>query len=324
MEYKVETTYGCGNDQALEIASEIFSLDLPDAEEVLFDFTKYRENNPFSNLLIANSIRAFRKNHKNKCQLRPNSATYLSHLGFYQMIGADYGKQLGEARSSDNYVPITKVTFNEAFYQTIEGKSEELAALLKFDTELSAFLKYLFYDTSWQQDVDALETRVKGYKAEKDAAEEAERQRIAAENSAKREQSLKDKYSGKLPAEGMPMSCLKYTSLGSPDEEEKCLNFNHLVEERRSISVWWYGSDGKILAVGTCFKHKGDSEFMLYSFSYYPPSASSGNGQTFHYGGGNNNSGSVRDDYDNPEDLWGDNRDWYDDEDEPWDEWENG
>ena len=30
----------------------------------------------------------------------------------------------------------------------------------------------LQYDTSWQQDVDALETRVKGYKAEKDAAEE--------------------------------------------------------------------------------------------------------------------------------------------------------
>ena len=51
----------------------------------------------------------------------------------------------------------------------------------------------LQYDTSWQQDVDALETRVKGYKAEKDAAEEAERQRIAAENAAKREQSLKDK-----------------------------------------------------------------------------------------------------------------------------------
>ena len=29
-------------------------------------------------------------------------------------------------------------------------------------------------------------------------------------------------------------------------------------------------------------------------------------------------------DYDNPEDLYEDNRDWYDDEDEAWDEWENG
>ena len=67
----------------------------------------------------------------------------------------------------------------------------------------------LQYDTSWQQDVDALEKRVKGSKAEKDATEEAERQRIAAENAAKREQSLKDQYSGKLPVEGMPVSCLK-------------------------------------------------------------------------------------------------------------------
>ena len=86
----------------------------------------------------------------------------------------------------------------------------------------------LQYDTSWQQDVDALETHVKGYKAEKDAAEEAERQRIAAENSAKRERSLKDKYSGKLPVEGMPVSCLKYTSLGEPDKRLNCKNFEKL------------------------------------------------------------------------------------------------
>ena len=41
---------------------------------------------------------------------------------------------------------------------------------------------------------------------------------------------------------------------------------------------------------------------------------------TFHSG----SSGSIREDYDNPEDLYEDNRDWYDDEDEAWDEWENG
>lgn len=39
---------------------------------------------------------------------------------------------------------------------------------------------------------------------------------------------------------------------------------------------------------------------------------------TFHSG----SSGSVQEDYDNPEDLYEDNRDWYDDE--AWDEWENG
>ena len=181
----------------------------------------------------------------------------------------------------------------------------------------------LQYDTSWQHDVDALETRVKGYKAEKDAAEEAERQRIAAENAAKREQSLKDQYSGKLPVEGMPVSCLKYTSLGEPDKRLNCKNFEKLEQNQKYFNVYWYDENGEMIAAGMCAQWKNDSEYMLKSFSQYYPSGGD-NGQTFHYGNGDNNSGSIRDDYDNPEDLWEDNQDWYEDEDEAWDEWENG
>ena len=181
----------------------------------------------------------------------------------------------------------------------------------------------LQYDTSWQQDVDALETRVKSYKAEKDAAEEAERQRIAAENSAKREQSLKDQYSGKLPVEGMPVSCLKYTSLGEPDKRLNCKNFEKLEQNQKYFNVYWYDENSEMIAAGMCAQWKNDSEYMLKSFSQYYPSGGD-NGQTFHYGNGDNNSGSIRDDYDNPEDLWEDNQDWYEDEDEAWDEWENG
>jgi len=181
----------------------------------------------------------------------------------------------------------------------------------------------LQYDTSWQQDVDALETRVKGYKAEKDAAEEAERQRIAAENAAKREQSLKDQYSGKLPVEGMPVSCLKYTSLGEPDKRLNCKNFEKLEQNQKYFNVYWYDGNGEMIAAGMCAQWRDDSEFMLKTFSQYYPSGSS-QGQTFHYGNGDNNSGSIRDDCGNPEDLWEDNQDWYEDEDEAWDEWENG
>lgn len=181
----------------------------------------------------------------------------------------------------------------------------------------------LQYDTSLQQDVDALETRVKGYKAEKDAAEEAERQRIAAENAAKREQSLKDQYSGKLPVEGMPVSCLKYTSLGEPDKRLNCKNFEKLEQNQKYFNVYWYDGNGEMIAAGMCAQWRDDSEFMLKTFSQYYPSGSN-KGQTSHYGNGDNNSGSIRDDYDNPEDLWEDNQDWYEDEDEAWDEWENG
>ena len=181
----------------------------------------------------------------------------------------------------------------------------------------------LQYDTSWQQDVDALETRVKGYKAEKDAAEEAERQRIAAENAAKREQSLKDQYSGKLPVEGMPVSCLKYTSLGEPDKRLNCKNFEKLEQNQKYFNVYWYDENGEMIAAGMCAQWKNDSEYMLKSFSQYYPSGGN-NGQTFNYGNGGSNSGSLRDDYDNPEDLWEENQDWYEDKDEAWDEWYDG
>lgn len=160
----------------------------------------------------------------------------------------------------------------------------------------------LQYDTSWQQDVDALETRVKGYKAEKDAAEEAERQRIAAENSAKRERSLKDKYSGKLPVEGMPVSCLKYTSLGEPDKRLNCKNFEKLEQDQKYFNVYWYDENGEMIAAGMCAQWKNDSGYMLKSFSQYYPSGGN-QGQTFNYGNGSNTSGSLRDDYDSPEDL---------------------
>ena len=181
----------------------------------------------------------------------------------------------------------------------------------------------LQYDTSLQQDVDALETRVKGYKAEKDAAEEAERQRIAAENAAKREQSLKDQYFGKLPVEGMPVSCLKYTSLGEPDKRLNCKNFEKLEQNRKYFNVYWYDENGEMIAAGMCAQWKNDSEYMLKSFSQYYPSGGN-KGQTFNYGNGGSNSGSIRDDYDNPEDLWEDNQEWYEDEDEAWDEWYDG
>ncbi len=161
----------------------------------------------------------------------------------------------------------------------------------------------LQYDTGWQQNIDALETRVKSYKAEKDSAEEAERQRIAAENAAKREQSLKDQYSGKLPVEGMPVSCLKYTSLGEPDKRLNCKNFEKLEQNQKYFNVYWYDGNGEMIAAGMCAQWRDDSEFMLKTFSQYYPSGSN-KGQT--------------------EDLWEDNQDWYEDEDEAWDEWENG
>ena len=185
----------------------------------------------------------------------------------------------------------------------------------------------LKYDTSWQQDVDALETRVNGYKAEKDAAEEAERKRIAAENAAKQEQSRKDQYSGKLPVDGMPVSCLKYTSIGSPTKTEKCQFYDNMDVHRRYKILHWYNSEGQSIAYCHSHQPKGETEDVIYAITYYETPLGRPNSAppwTPSSTSGDNNSGSIRDDYDNPEDLWEENQDWYEDEDEAWDEWYDG
>ena len=156
---------------------------------------------------------------------------------------------------------------------------------------------------------------------------EAESAKHAAEDAAKREQRLKEQYSGKLPVDGMPVSCLQYTSIGAPTKTEKCQFYDNMDVNRRYKILRWYNSEGQIVASCHAHQPKGAAQETIYDFTYYenpigrpnsapawtPPSTSS-----------SSNSSSIRDDYDNPEDLYEDNRDWYDDEDEAWDEWENG
>ena len=132
-------------------------------------------------------------------------------------------------------------------------------------------------------------------------------------------------YSGKLPVEGMPMKALSYTSLGAPDKELKCKNFEKLEPNRKYINVYWYDDSGELIAAGMCAQWEGDSEFVLKSFSLYYPTQPY-EGQTFHSGSatdtGSGSGQSLREDYGDPEDLYEDGD--YDDLDEAWDEWEEG
>ena len=132
-------------------------------------------------------------------------------------------------------------------------------------------------------------------------------------------------YSGKLPVDGMPMKALSYTSLGAPDKELKCKNFDKLELNRKYINVYWYDDSGEMIAAGMCAQWEDDSEFMLKSFSQYY-SAQPYEGQTFHSGSatdtGPGSGQSLREDYGDPEDLYEDGN--YDDLDEAWDEWEEG
>ena len=77
-----------------------------------------------------------------------------------------------------------------------------------------------------------------------------------------------------------------------------------LTAEQRSLEYW-----NDMALKGT-----------IYHQPEYKPSTPSQN-QT---GGTNHGSNGLRDEYDNPEDLYEDNPDWFEDEDEAWDEWEDG
>ena len=150
MIYSIKTNYSKANIQALHICKEISRLVPPKDEELAFDITPYGENNPFSNLILINSLRRFKLTHQNaqlKCKPKYTDG-YLSHIGFYKACGISIGKEPGEAKASSNYVPITEINLHGTdFYQIIDTRAKELAATLQFDGGLQAMLTYIFVET---------------------------------------------------------------------------------------------------------------------------------------------------------------------------------
>ena len=208
---------------------------------------------------------------------------------------------------------------------------------------------HLQFETGWQQDVDALEKRVEGYKKQKESEEAAALRAQEAAAAASRDEELKRLYTGKQPVDGMPANGLKYTTLGAPSQTKNCRDYNSLVYNRRYKTLYWYNSLGQTIA--SCKSHQlsENGEEVIYDFKTFSPPLGSSNtsssiGGSSSFGGssgssgsghsssgsssssssGSSHSGSIRDDYDTPEDLWEDNQDWYEDEDEAWDEWYDG
>ena len=190
---------------------------------------------------------------------------------------------------------------------------------------------HLQFETGWQQDVDALEKRVEGYKKQKESEEAAALRAQEAAAAASWDEELKRIYTGKQPVDGMPANGLKYTTLGAPSQTKNCRDYNSLVYNRRYKTLYWYNSQGQTIA--SCKSHQlsENGEEVIYDFTTFnpplgssKPTSSIGGSSSFGGSSGSSHSGSIRDDYDTPEDLWEDNQDWYEDEDEAWDEWYDG
>ena len=149
MIYRIETTWDNANIQALGISKEIESINPGNDDVVGFDFSHYREANPFSNLVLINSILNYKTAHPDihiRIRQKDND-TYLPHIGFYKALKVPIGKELSEAIANPNYVPVTTIPFSAYFYDEIVKRSDELAKTIQFDHSFQEFLGYLFQET---------------------------------------------------------------------------------------------------------------------------------------------------------------------------------
>lgn len=116
--------------------------DLPEAESFEFDFGPSRWFPPFSMLLLPVVLKRFRDSRPLiPCRARYHEHhTYAAYFGFFQSFGLRHGKEPGEARGGESYVPITRLGVANikeeaatAWVETgeiIEARARELSGVL--------------------------------------------------------------------------------------------------------------------------------------------------------------------------------------------------
>jgi hypothetical protein len=132
-----------------------------EASDVCVDFSRLVFSYPVAMMVVGASLKewvSFRRDaglitRKAGIDESKSAHSYLMHLGFFDFIGSDIGKSVGEASGNNNYLPITRVSkpeFNpfdnplEDWYRLIQYESDRLAKLLVFwDSEQEKAFGYL-------------------------------------------------------------------------------------------------------------------------------------------------------------------------------------
>ena len=155
---------------------------------------------------------------------------------------------------------------------------------------------------------------------ERRLAEEAARQRQQEE----REAALQAEKDAGIPYVGMPESSIDATrTLGTHGMAKSGWAYkkNGTFEQK---TYYWYTSNRTPIFTAVCQDGKVIETQKIDGYwsgnTLLVPVVKPDIPTTFHSG----SSGSIRDDYDGPEDLYEENPWDYEDEDEAWDEWENG
>ncbi|QOT76339.1 hypothetical protein [Cupriavidus basilensis] len=118
-----------------------------DQDEVSVDFAPLRFSMPTGMLALGSKLRQwvdYRRekgftSYANGIDEGKQAHSYLMHMGFFHFIGMDAGKDVGEARGSRSYVPITRIGRPdvdvgrqgvEDWYTAIEAEARRIAGVL--------------------------------------------------------------------------------------------------------------------------------------------------------------------------------------------------
>ncbi len=114
----------------------------PEAEEHIFDFRQLRWLEPFPMLYLSNQLKRFARQRRGSRMLVGNHEhlSYAGHMGFFQAFGLDFGKQPGQARGNERYLPMTILAVADLEQEAtsshcqigeiVESRSQGLARLL--------------------------------------------------------------------------------------------------------------------------------------------------------------------------------------------------
>lgn len=149
----------CNFQNLIKFIDDINKCEITDKDIFVFNGSKMNNFEPFTMLVMGNIIRSFRAKHSNiRFQLIESKNSYAGNMGFYKYISPKlkYGKDIGEAAGSSNYIPITHITIDELCKkeyencnyipegEIIENESKRLAQIIsRNNSELHELLSYL-------------------------------------------------------------------------------------------------------------------------------------------------------------------------------------
>ncbi len=115
---------------------------IENADKYVFDFQHVKRVEPFGLLFVSSEIQRLRSRHPDSevgCQ-NYSKMNYAGHMGFFKSFGLDHGKFPGQARGSNNYIPMRLIDCSEltdsaydegaAVGDIVERESEQLAEVL--------------------------------------------------------------------------------------------------------------------------------------------------------------------------------------------------